>query len=344
MGNIGLIKYSKDVKRILVVWILLCTSFGLSVPASYGAGNCGAGGVLPSSFDYMNAPADPTSVAAFAGTKKLGELRVNNSTTMASFFVSPFVGDGLQAGEVETYFFYWSSDGGKNWSCSPAYASGTSVSVQPNLDYVAIVVAQARTGKGISTITKFSTKKVEKQICASGKVSLTANYDSLLKEYDLKLSFNNLNSEEKSLQYLLEVSTDNWKTKAVFKNLISLYNPTKSIKPIKEGVAHQFKLSPDASTIYIDPNGLVSKYTTVGCNPLTANASTSDNRTECEKNPGLDKCQYTVVPGDNSQVSPTTPSIASAAPQKITITCIKGKLSKKVTAIKPTCPAGYSKR
>ena len=28
----------------------------------------------------------------------------------------------------------------------------------------------------------------------------------------------------------------------------------------------------------------------------------------------------------------------------ITITCIKGKVTKKVTAVKPTCPAGYKKK
>jgi hypothetical protein len=42
-----------------------------------------------------------------------------------------------------------------------------------------------------------------------------------------------------------------------------------------------------------------------------------------------------------------TPS-ASAAPvaaaKKTSITCIKGKLSKKVTAVKPVCPAGYKKK
>ena len=32
---------------------------------------------------------------------------------------------------------------------------------------------------------------------------------------------------------------------------------------------------------------------------------------------------------------------ASAALKKTTITCVKGKLIKKVTAVKPTCPSGY---
>jgi hypothetical protein len=33
-----------------------------------------------------------------------------------------------------------------------------------------------------------------------------------------------------------------------------------------------------------------------------------------------------------------------AAKKKITITCVKGKLTKKVTAVKPLCPAGYRKK
>ena len=35
---------------------------------------------------------------------------------------------------------------------------------------------------------------------------------------------------------------------------------------------------------------------------------------------------------------------AKAATKKITITCMKGKLTKKVTAIKPKCPSGYKKK
>jgi hypothetical protein len=30
--------------------------------------------------------------------------------------------------------------------------------------------------------------------------------------------------------------------------------------------------------------------------------------------------------------------------KKTTITCVKGKLTKKVTAIKPVCPKGYKKK
>ena len=34
----------------------------------------------------------------------------------------------------------------------------------------------------------------------------------------------------------------------------------------------------------------------------------------------------------------------AAALKKTTITCVKGKLTKKVTAVKPVCPAGYKKK
>jgi hypothetical protein len=34
----------------------------------------------------------------------------------------------------------------------------------------------------------------------------------------------------------------------------------------------------------------------------------------------------------------------AAAKKKTTITCVKGKLTKKVTAVKPKCPAGYKKK
>jgi hypothetical protein len=34
----------------------------------------------------------------------------------------------------------------------------------------------------------------------------------------------------------------------------------------------------------------------------------------------------------------------AALVKKVTITCVKGKTVKKVTAVKPKCPAGYKKK
>jgi len=39
-----------------------------------------------------------------------------------------------------------------------------------------------------------------------------------------------------------------------------------------------------------------------------------------------------------------TPKPTVAAPKKSTITCIKSKSTKSVTAVKPTCPKGYLKK
>jgi hypothetical protein len=44
--------------------------------------------------------------------------------------------------------------------------------------------------------------------------------------------------------------------------------------------------------------------------------------------------------GSTSGGSTTKPT----APKKVTITCVKGSTTKKVTAVKPLCPPGYKKK
>lgn len=39
-----------------------------------------------------------------------------------------------------------------------------------------------------------------------------------------------------------------------------------------------------------------------------------------------------------------SPSPTAQAPRKLTITCVKGKITKKVTGLKPMCPSGYKKK
>jgi hypothetical protein len=45
-----------------------------------------------------------------------------------------------------------------------------------------------------------------------------------------------------------------------------------------------------------------------------------------------------------AKVEPTPTATPKAAAKKITISCVKGKVVKKVTAVKPSCPAGYRKK
>ena len=47
---------------------------------------------------------------------------------------------------------------------------------------------------------------------------------------------------------------------------------------------------------------------------------------------------------NKSKVDPTPTLSASPSPKKTTIVCIKGKVTKKITAIKPKCPSGYKRR
>jgi hypothetical protein len=42
--------------------------------------------------------------------------------------------------------------------------------------------------------------------------------------------------------------------------------------------------------------------------------------------------------------SPTATPMAKPVVKKLTITCVKGKVVKKVTAVNPKCPAGYKKK
>jgi hypothetical protein len=46
----------------------------------------------------------------------------------------------------------------------------------------------------------------------------------------------------------------------------------------------------------------------------------------------------------SSEVKPQETSKPSTPVKKMTITCVKGKLSKKVTAVSPKCPTGYKKK
>jgi hypothetical protein len=50
------------------------------------------------------------------------------------------------------------------------------------------------------------------------------------------------------------------------------------------------------------------------------------------------------APAPTATPTPTPTAEVKVATKKITITCIKGKTTKKVTAVKPKCPTGYKKK
>jgi len=50
------------------------------------------------------------------------------------------------------------------------------------------------------------------------------------------------------------------------------------------------------------------------------------------------------APAPTATPTPTATAEVKVATKKITITCIKGKTTKKFTAVKPKCPTGYKKK
>jgi len=54
---------------------------------------------------------------------------------------------------------------------------------------------------------------------------------------------------------------------------------------------------------------------------------------------GIKETTEIAVPKVSATPSPSSKPLDNA--KKVTITCTKGKLIKKVTAIKPKCPSGY---
>jgi hypothetical protein len=52
----------------------------------------------------------------------------------------------------------------------------------------------------------------------------------------------------------------------------------------------------------------------------------------------------TETPAPTPTPSATVVATVKPAAKKTTITCVKGKTSKKVTAVNPKCPAGYKKK
>jgi hypothetical protein len=71
------------------------------------------------------------------------------------------------------------------------------------------------------------------------------------------------------------------------------------------------------------------------------NASTSPGFTQIVQAEAVTTTTTTSTTTTTTTLPPTTTTTAAKVTSK-TITCVKGKLTKKVTAVNPVCPAGYS--
>jgi hypothetical protein len=140
------------------------------------------------------------------------------------------------------------------------------------------------------------------------------------------------------LDYKFEVTVDNWKSKVIGRDSRgkTTFNLGGGawIKPLDAKKIHTFRAIPVSSTTY--------PLDTSRCSPFTKSLFPKAQKVDPCAISVLDpNCKQEVVVGENagndSQVQPTIE-------KKSTITCVKGKLTKKVTAVKPKCPAGYKKK
>jgi hypothetical protein len=59
----------------------------------------------------------------------------------------------------------------------------------------------------------------------------------------------------------------------------------------------------------------------------------------------LTQAKVVVAPTPTPTPTPSSaPSVAPVAKKSVTITCVKGKTTKKVSGESPKCPAGYKKK
>ena len=78
---------------------------------------------------------------------------------------------------------------------------------------------------------------------------------------------------------------------------------------------------------------------------LTATQYSAEIKAAADK-AAADKLVADKAAADKAAADAKAATDAKAASTKklITITCVKGKVSKKITALKPVCPSGYKKK
>jgi hypothetical protein len=100
--------------------------------------------------------------------------------------------------------------------------------------------------------------------------------------------------------------------------------------------------SPEAVAFIIDRLGAVkaAEVVAVAATKAAADKAATDLKAnqEAEAKAAADKVAADLKAKQEAEAR------AAAVKKKTTITCVKGKLTKKVTAVKPFCPAGFKKK
>jgi hypothetical protein len=254
-------------------------------------------------------------------------------------------------GAIETYFLYASSDGGATWSCTRSLALSAQISgVASGVEILVVVLASKGDTWAKSQLVKVPPVNPPTSVCPSDNYEFRITYVEGLKAFFLVMFpgdtssdpdspyFAGKNQKAQFLNYKFEVTVDNWKSKVISRDsqgkTTFILGGGAWIKPLDAKKIHTFRAIPVSSTI--DP------VDTSKCSTFTKSLFPKAQKDDPCAISVLDpNCKQEVVAGENagddSQVQPTMEN-------KSTITCVKGKLTKKVTAIKPKCPSGYKKK
>ena len=334
-------------KRALFIVFVMCSVL-LSVPVANAAG-CSGGGVSTRLDPPLNPNGELANGMSFGTIPLTGVFGSKfNATTVYASWDRWNPGN---VGAIETYFLYASSDGGATWSCTRSLALSAQISgVASGVEILVIVLASKGDTWAKSQLVKVPPVNPPTSVCPSDNYEFRITYVEGLKAFFLVMFpgvtsadpdspyFAGKNQSAQFLNYTFEATVDNWKSKVIGKD--SKGKTTFSlgygawIKPLDAKKIHTFRAIPVSSTSY--------PLNTSGCSPFTKSLLPKAQKIDPCAISVLDpNCKQEVVVGENagndSQVQPTVE-------KKATITCVKGKLTKKVTAIKPVCPAGYKKK
>ena len=190
-------------------------------------------------------------------------------------------------------------------------------------------------------------------VILSAMLSSTAFANSLIdltnghaKEANMLIDAFNKSAEEGDLLHVGIQNATERKNAAVYQDLRSLFDALN--QRFKENVVileklQVFKNSDCALALADTSKSVESEKAIVACYELTDSlGAATDARGAVAQ--GLDVINNAMSKYVAVLEAAKAAAAKAAATKKITITCIKGKLTKKVTAVKPVCPTGYRKK
>ncbi|MCF8521813.1 MAG: hypothetical protein K9F98_03105 [Candidatus Planktophila sp.] len=342
----------KRTEALIVALLVFANIF--SVPAqAVELTTCGSG----TQVNRLDPPLNPTGELGsgmFFGKIPLTGLKGSKYNETSAYATWDAWNPG-NVGTLETYFLYASSDGGSTWSCARTYALSAKVDgMTSGVELQVILLANKGNTWARSQLVKVPPINPTLSICPPKTYEFDITYSEALKAFFMVMyphrtsadpnspNFAGLSQQYQFIKYSYEATVDNWKTKVIGRD--SLGSKAFSlgegiwIKPLDSNKPHTFRAIPTSSEL--------SPVDTTKCSPFIRTLLPKAKKTDPCSISVLDpNCNQEIVAGENSDSAvPDASPLKTPTSSKSTITCAKGKLTKKVTAVKPLCPTGYKKK